>query len=505
MEFDADIVIAGAGPSGLMVGCETTLGGVSTIILEKRDGPALTRAGTLAPRVLEIFASRGIVDAVMERAFELHPDPRTPEGIWAGLSSIHYGALDTDYPYILMFPQIETERLLADRFRQLGGEIRLKSQVTGFDQDPEGVTVHYLDDNGAAHSLRAHYLVGCDGGRSTVREAAGIEFSGRPAGRIAVNVDALADNPYPQNLTVSNDVNGWAMTYPLRKGLTRFAMIDAATYHQVPEKPLTIEEAKCMLRRVHGSDFGIKEVNAISTFHDALFMARDLRQGRVFLVGEAVRLHYPASGVGMQFCLQDAFNLGWKLAYVVRGDALACLLDTFETERLPEIDRLLDSVRTQCALQFNFDEEHVALKRRVETDFLRVPEVNRRIAEELAGLSAAYPAQRDDHPCVGRRFPDLKLGGGSEANSVFELLRTQKFAVLDLTAASRLPALDDQMPLAAASLATPAPIEFEGVATVLLRPDGHVAWAGDKPLSEGLPADELEKWLPRHTREAIPS
>jgi 2-polyprenyl-6-methoxyphenol hydroxylase-like FAD-dependent oxidoreductase len=496
-QFDADVIISGAGPSGLMVGCETALGGATTIILEKRSGPYLTRAGTLAPRVLEIFASRGIIDAVMARAYELHSDPRTPSGIWAGLPGINYNALETEYPYVMMFPQVETEQILAKHFENLGGEVRLKSEVIGFEQDYESVTVHYRDGEGREPRLKARYLVGSDGGRSAVRNAAGIDFVGEPAGRIAINVDAFADNPYPQNVTVANSENGWAMTYPLRNGLTRFAMIDAATCKDGLDKQLGLEEAKAMLRRVHGSDFGIQEVNAISTFHDALYMAQRLRKGRVFLVGESVRIHYPASGVGMQFCLQDAFNLGWKLAYDVRDEGPNWLLDSYTTERLPEIERLIESVRTQCAIQFNFDREHVALKRRLENEFLSVPEFNKRICEELAGLSVRYPASPGSHENVGTRFPNLAIKQeAGAADSVFSLLKSQKYVLLDLSGQSRLPSIGEGLPIVAASLAVPTTGSLKGLASALLRPDGHIAWLSEVPFSKYLPQAEIEEWVP---------
>ena len=502
--LDADIIIVGAGPSGLMVGCETALGGARTIILEKRAEPWLTRAGTLAPRVLEIFASRGMIDSFMDRAFELHTDPRSPDGIWAGLPGIDYRAVNSDYPYVVMFPQIETERLLAEHFVSRGGEIRRNSEVVGVEQDGSSVTVRYRTQAGEERSLKARYLVGCDGGRSAVRSAVGIEFQGRPAGRLAMNVDAFVDNPYSRNVSVSNSANGWAMTYPLRDGLTRFAMIDAATCHDVSAKAPDLEEAKAMLRRVHGSDFGIEKVHSINTFHDALFLAAQLRKGRVFLVGESVRIHYPASGVGMQFCLQDAFNLGWKLAYAARDEGPDWLLDSFVSERQPEIDRLLDNVRTQCAIQFNFDDEHVALKRRLEHDFLAIPEVSRRIAEDLGGLAARYASDGNAHDIVGRRIPNLALkpdGHGSDC--VFTLLRKQKFVLLDLTAQSALPGFRGDQPIVAASLASPATGDLQDVASALLRPDGHVAWTGQRPLAEYLPRDEIAKWLPGATGEAL--
>jgi 2-polyprenyl-6-methoxyphenol hydroxylase-like FAD-dependent oxidoreductase len=360
-EFDADIVIAGAGPSGLIVGCEAALGGAKVLILEKRDGPTWSRAGSIAPRVMEIFASRGIVDKFMKRALELHKEPYTREGIWAGLRPIHYKRIDSDYKWVLMFAQIETEKLLAEHFRELGGEIRLKSEVTDVAQDGDGVTVTYRDASGEK-TARSRYLVGADGNRSAVREALGIKREGTPAKRIAVNVDAMISNPNSEVLTVSNNEHGWAMTYPLRDGVTRFAFIDAETMGEATDRPLELEDAKAMLRRVHGTDYGITEIDAINRFHDALYLAEKIRDGRVFLVGESVRIHYPASGVGMNFCIQDGFNLGWKLAAAVAGRAPEWLLETYVTERMPEIRALIDDVLRQCAIQFNFDPEHVDRK-----------------------------------------------------------------------------------------------------------------------------------------------
>ena len=494
-EFDADVVIAGAGPSGLIVGCEAALGGARVLILEKRNGPTWSRAGSIAPRVMEIFASRGIADALMKRAGELHSDPHSREGIWAGLRPIHYRRLDSDYKSVLMFAQLETEKLLAAHFNSLGGEIRLNSEVTDIAQDADGVTVRYRDAE-SEQEVRGRYLVGADGNRSTVREAAGIARHGTPAGRIAVNVDARIANPYPDVLTVSNDENGWAMTYPLRDGVTRFALIDAATTGDPADRPLELEDAKAMLRRVHGTDYGITEIDAINRFHDALLVAERLREGRIFLVGESVRIHYPASGVGMNFCIQDGFNLGWKLAAAVAGHAPDWLLDTYETERMPEIMALIDDVRRQCAIQFNFDPEHVALKRFLERDVLPDPEVNLKICENLAGLSAAYPAPEGSAAIVGRRLPNLGVGkapGGR--SSVFELLRGQEFLLLDLTGEATLPDPEPGVRLLVATAETGDRAMLAGLATLLVRPDGHVAWASEQALDQYWPEDEIRSWL----------
>jgi 2-polyprenyl-6-methoxyphenol hydroxylase-like FAD-dependent oxidoreductase len=494
-DFDADIIIVGAGPSGLMVGCEAALGGAKVIILEKRDGPTWSRAGTLAPRVMEIYASRGIADRVLARARELHNNPFSYRNIWAGLQPIHYAALDSDYPYVLLFAQLETEKLLADHFRSLGGDLRLRSECIDLAQNEEGVEVRYLDATANERRIRARYLVGADGNKSVVRTKAGIAFLGEPARRIAVNVDAYADNPNPQPLTVSNSRAGWAMTYPLRDGLTRFAFIDAATCAQARSKPIDLDEAKEMLRRVHGTDYGIERVDAINAFHDALYIADKIRDRRIFLVGESVRVHYPASGVGMNFCLQDAFNLGWKLAAAVGGRAPEWLLDSYVSERLPEINTLVDDVRRQLAIQFNFDAEHVALKRFLERDVIPVPAVNLKICENLAGLSACYEGRGRTHDLVGRRLPNLAVSGRSDTKNSFELLRRQHFVLLDLTGRVRLPRPAHGLRVEVASAETGSRPALEGIASVLMRPDGHVAWVSNIPLDEYIPEDEIREWL----------
>lgn len=493
--FDADIVVVGGGPSGLIVGGEAALGGAKVIILEKRDGPTWSRAGNIAPRVMEILASRGLADKLMARAHELHANPHSREGIWAGLRPLHYRELDTDYRSVLMFAQLETEKLLAEHFISLGGDMRLRSEVAGVSQDDLGVTVTYRDSEGEK-TLRCRYLVGADGSRSAVREAAGIARTGSQARRIAVNVDAYVDNPHSDVLTVSNNERGWAMTYPLRDGVTRFAFIDAETMDVVPEGQLTQEAALDMLRRVHGTDYGIEKIDAINWFHDALLMAERIRDGRIFLVGESVRIHYPASGVGMNFCIQDGFNLGWKLAAAVAGRAPEWLLDSYATERLPEIEKLLSDVHRQCAIQFNFDPEHIALKQFIENDIMPKPDVNLMICENLAGFSAAYPAPEGSPGIVGWRLPNLRVREAAKATSnVFEMLRTQEFLLLDLSGSAELPKIAPGVRVRVAAADPGERAELRELASLLVRPDGHVAWAGTRSLADGLPEAEIREWL----------
>lgn len=488
--FDADVIISGAGPSGLVAGCEAALAGARVTILEKRDGPTWSRAGTIAPRVMELFAMRGIAAPLLARALEITAEPRSTSGIWAGMGPLHYEVLDTEYPWLLMFPQLETEKLLAHQFVALGGDLRRKSEVQGFTQDAGGVEVSYRDEAGTLRTLRGRYLVGADGNRSAVREAAGIDRHGTPARRIAVNVDAFVANPFPRPLTVFHNLNGWAMSYPLRDGLTRFAFIDAETNATPREGPPTEAEALAALRRVHGTDYGITRIDAINSFHDALLIADRIRDRRVFLVGESVRIHYPASGVGMQFCIQDAFNLGWKLGAVAAGHAAEALLDSYEAERLPEVEALLDNVRRQCAIQFSFDEEHLALKTFIETTVIPNPAINRHLAEELAGLATRYPAPEGGHPSIGQRMPNLALAGGG---TLFERMRSGHFALLGLGGAA-LPPAAAGLRLDVVQAAAPDPGLASGAEILLIRPDGYVAWAGAAADTAGRDA-AIRHWL----------
>jgi hypothetical protein len=261
-----------------------------------------------------------------------------------------------------------------------------------------------------------------------------------------------------------------------------------------PKRVTSFDEAMAMLRRVHGSDFGITEVDGITRFHDALFMAERLRERRVFLVGESVRVHYPASGVGMNFCVQDAFNLGWKLAAVAGGRSDEALLDTYETERRPEIESLLDDVRRQCALQFSFDAEHSALKHFIEHDLMPMPSVNLKLCENLSGLSAAYPAPAGSHSLIGRRLPNLDvihLDGTHD--TVFGLLHQQAFVLLDLGDA----AIEyDQLPIVTARCHDVGRRALlDGVQGVLIRPDGYVAWVCEDVLSTEAVRKALAAWL----------
>jgi 2-polyprenyl-6-methoxyphenol hydroxylase-like FAD-dependent oxidoreductase len=308
-----------------------------------------------------------------------------------------------------------------------------------------------------------------------VREAAGIGWRGNDARNLAVNVDAEVPYPFAEAIHVENNPRGWGLAYPLSESITRFGVIDAATMLGVGRDHVVDSTAAFdALRRVFGSDYGVTSAR-VSQFHDALFRADAMRAGRVLLVGESVRVHYPASGVGMNFCLQDAFNLAWKIAADLQGWGAPGLLDSYATERGADVDAHLDMVRTQTGIQFDFSDEAIALKNLFIDELIPLPSVQRRIAEHLSGLATRYGA-RDE--LVGSPVRDLPAGG----SSVFELVRPDGYLLL-VAPGIAAPAADARITTATAELPSGA-----GEA-VVVRPDGYVAAAG--------PVAEAVAWLER--------
>jgi hypothetical protein len=342
-------------------------------------------------------------------------------------------------------------------------------------------------------------VVGADGGRSTVRSALGIPFEGRSGTFRGIVIDAELEAPWPGGrINVDNEM-GWVRGYVFGAGITRFNIVHRDRRHAPRDEPVTLEEALQCIRDVHGTDYGIRGFRWASRFDDQMRAVPTLRKDRVFLVGESARIHYPASGVGMNFCLQDAFNLGWKLANVVRGVATDATLDTYEAERLPVMHALLDSVMTQCVLQFNFSDEAVVLKRRFAQHVIPLPDVQRKLVLELCGLEVPYPREPGSHPLTGYRMPDIDLTTpDGRLRRVGELLRDRKFLLLDLEGvSSQFASLDVAgLPLnVVKGRIGRASESVRGATGILIRPDGYVAWASSDPAHGHAVDGQLTQWL----------
>ncbi|MFE4512965.1 FAD-dependent monooxygenase [Kitasatospora sp. NPDC056783] len=472
------VLISGGGPVGLWLARELRLHGVDVTVLETRAAPdPHSRALTVHPRTLELLAARGLVAPFLAEGL------RVPSGHFAALTTrMDFSRLDTPYPFTLVLPQVRTEELIAAHAEDVGVRLLREHRVTGLTQHPDAVTVE-VDTPAGPRRLRAAYLVGCDGSRSTVRTAAGIGFPGTAATRWAWMADVTLDAP-PVAHSTSNE-HGVVMVFPLPDGLHRVVGNDPDSVQEPPATP-TIEELRTRVRRITGTDLGMRDPRWISVFGNASRQAEHYRHARVLLAGDAAHTHFPAGGPGLNVGLQDAGNLGWKLAQTLAGTAPDGLLDSYHTERHPVGAELLRSTSAQTGLMTSYTPEALALRDLLGELIGGVPEFSDALAQRSAGLATAYPATatsdepRSTHPLTGTHAPDLPVHGGG---TLLPLLRRGRYVLLDLTTAPDTPSplaplAHDVTPGLDVHTAPPADTRptWSGVTAALVRPDGHLAW-----------------------------
>ncbi|GAA1971115.1 FAD-dependent oxidoreductase [Amycolatopsis minnesotensis] len=468
--MDTDVIVVGAGPVGLFLAAELELTGARTIVLERLSNPAgETKARGIGVLAGEMLTRRGLGARIAEahaRGLEdFARDHGSPLGHFAAIHKLDPGLTaepDRRYTYIW---QPELTSVLAAHAAELGVSVHTGHEVTRFESDVDGVTVH-----AGARRFRAGYLVGCDGGRSSVRKLAGFDFPGTPALLRTVAGRARLDGEVPA--TGRYDTGTFMHGGGTAVGMVGTGELDAAA--PALDGPVTADDMAASVRRVTGADVSITELHDVRVFADRARQASTYRIGRVLLAGDAAHIHSPSGGQGLNLGLMDAANLGWKLAAVVKGERPEALLDTYTTERHPAGEAVLRNTRAQSALLA--PGPHVDALREIVAELMDLPEANRYFSELLSAVNLRYdlpyPAEGE---LTGRHCPDLELvGDDGRASRLSEHTRTGRGLLLlpppvrDLAALA--PGLVDVLPVAKTSR--------DDAGALLLRPDGVVAWSG---------------------------
>lgn len=455
-----EVLIVGAGPTGLLLAGDLAAAGIRVVLLERRAQESnLTRAFAVHARTLEVLDARGLAEKLL--------DAGTLVGRFQvfGGTPFDFSGLPTRFPGVLIVSQQQTERVLEERAVEAGVDIRRGAKCTGLRQDADGVEVDVQEAAGAPRTLRARYAVGTDGVHSAVRQALGMPFPGRSVLTSVMLADVRLDAPPREVPAVRAGAEGFAFIVPFGDGWYRAIAWERGS--RLPsDAPVDFDALRSVTRALFGTDFGMRDARWTSRFHSDERQVPRYRDGRVFLAGDAAHVHSPAGGLGMNTGLQDAANLSWKLAAVVRGRAGDRLLDSYQEERHPVGRQVLRVSGAIIRAVLITSPVVKTLRDSAAMAFARVPAVGRRFALTVSGLGIAYPAPPGSHPLVGRRAPDLPLAEhGTGPTRLYEALRAGTYVRVRPRSAG------------------PAEPE-DGVTTVtradaertelLVRPDGHV-------------------------------
>lgn len=468
-----EVIIVGAGPVGLTLACELRLAGIHVAVLERRaERTAQSRALTIHGRTLEMLGLRGL-----DQRFTALGKPLS-SGHFAGLDSrLDFSGFDSPHPYTLFLPQSTTERLLEERLLEEDAAVVRGALVDDVQQDGHGVMVSGTSGD-ERFSLRAQYVIGADGGRSPVRQQAGIAFDGVAATCSMLMGDVLLRHPPASPALALTNAAGSLMMVPLGDGRHRVIVMNAQRPHVPATDAATLEELSHVSTAIAGHDFGLHAPVWLSRFGDETRLARHYRQGRIFLAGDAAHIHMPAGGQGMNVGMQDAMNLGWKLAGVIKGHAPDSLLDSYHAERHPVGLALQHNTLAQTALLTRFDPHTLALRASV-SDMLAQPELNRKMASDLSGFGLRYAAplasSTGSTDWTGRRAPDwlLRLADGT-AVGIHELLHAGKWLHLVIGDAPGTPPFGFERAWLTALKVRALPPQMAGLASILIRPDGYI-------------------------------
>lgn len=479
-----EVVIAGAGPAGMMLAAELALAGVDVGIVERRSHHVLvgSRAGGFHARTLEVLDQRGVVDRFMGEG-------RPAQAVMVASSVLDMSDFPTRYPYSLGIWQNQIERIMAAWVAELGPTVQFGREVVGLSQDDRAVAVQLAD--GA--TMTAGYLVGCDGGRSLIRKAAGIAFPGWDPTRSSLIAEVeLTEEPPPG---IRHDARGVHGLHRMEDGRTFRVVVAEDQLHADGTEP-SLRDLSGALVAVFGTDFGAHNPTWISRFTDMTRQAASYRAGRVLLAGDSAHVHFPAGGQGLGLGLQDAVNLGWKLAQVVHGTCSDVLLDTYHAERHPVGERALRYSMALGALQRR-DGGMDALARMV-SELAVMDGPRRHLAGVISGLDIRYDLG-DGHPLLGRRIPDLDIGTPGGPVRLYELLHRARALLVNFapSASPDISGWEERVDTVTAAYEGPWELPVLGVVAapgaVLIRPDGYVAWTAEQGIRELRAA--LTLWL----------
>ncbi|MCD0451734.1 FAD-dependent monooxygenase [Actinocorallia sp. API 0066] len=476
------VVVAGGGPTGLLVATELRLAGIDVVVIERAlEPPKESRGLAFQARSLDVLNKRGLkarlgddIPVFGRNHFALY---------WVDMESL-------GVPPMYVLPQWRVEEVLEERARELGADVRRGHEIIALAQDEDGASVTVRDGEGAEYELRGEFLVGADGGRSTVRKLAGFEFPGTGSGFYGILADVAEFEDDRERVEVGLFPGG--VSGEVQLGPDRLRLMTTEFDVPAPDDsvPVTIEELKESIHRISGKDVKIAEPRWLSRFSDSTRQAAAYRQGRILLAGDAAHVFYPIGGQGLNTGLQDAFNLGWKLAAEIKGWAPEGLLDSYHDERHPVGAQVILNTRAQLALLHPLDK--IGPLRELFGDLLKIPEVGRYLLNLVAGWGIRYPISyegRDDAAdLLGRPVPDAELKTAGGTTDVASTLHTGRGVLLDFSAGSAdlaaLTGFGDRIDVVAAE-----PVTEIAAAVVLLRPDGHIVWADpDGSDTEGLAA-----------------
>ncbi|WP_410641867.1 FAD-dependent monooxygenase [Amycolatopsis sp. lyj-346] len=470
-EPSPDVIIAGCGPTGATLAAELQLHGVRVLVLEQETEPAsFVRIVGLHIRSLELMAMRGLLDRLLA-----HGRQRPAGGFFAAIPAPAPRDLDSAHAYLLGIPQPVVVRLLEEHAVHLGAQVRHGCAVADFRQDDDGVTVELA----GGERLRGRYLVGCDGGRSTVRKLSGVGFPGEPSRTETLMGEMEVAAPPAEIAAKVAELGETHKPFWLRPLGGVYSVVVPAAGVGDRAAPPTLDDFRQQLRAIAGTDFGVHSPRWLSRFGDATRLAERYRTGRVLLAGDAAHIHPPIGGQGLNLGIQDAFNLGWKLAAQIRGWAPEPLLDTYQAERRPVAEAVLDNTRAQMELSSPGPGPEAV--RRLLTELMDFDEVNRHLIGKITAIDLRYDFGAGPD-LLGRRLRDIDVKQGR----LYDRLHRGRGLLLDrtgrLTTGGR-PDRVDHLADPTAALDVPA---------VLVRPDGHVAWVGDDQRDLD---DHLARWF----------